>query len=236
MVDKVFDMYKHVNLGNNEICKKCKDLHKRANLELYPPASLWNVGDKFETDQYKVMFVGKPARGSPGEDTGYGFLDCRKCGAELYNGVGWPYWNYTKEISKRLYGSAEEGWNRIAFSNIIKCNNSVDIDTATYDMKKHCIDELRVIWKEIEILQPKNVVFSTHWYYDDFIDKFIIGDKYKDITDRNHRIPNGKKKISWWHREFYKDGQLIMRILRTAHPERQQKEGFVSKIVEWIKA
>ncbi len=154
----------------------------------------------------------------------------------MYNEVGWPYWNYTKEIAKRLYGSAEEGWKRIAFSNIIKCNNSDSVDTATYEMKKYCIVELGVIWKEIEILQPKNVVFYTHWHYDDFIDKFIVGDQYKDITDRNHKIPNGLKEISWWHREFYKDEKLIMRMLRTSHPERQQKEGFVSKIVEWIKA
>ncbi len=67
MVNKVFEMYKNINLGNNETCQRCKDFHKGINSELYTPASLWNVGDKFETDQYKVMFVGKPARGLPGE-------------------------------------------------------------------------------------------------------------------------------------------------------------------------
>lgn len=236
MIDKVFEMYRDIKLGNNEICKKCKEFHESINCGLYGPASLWNVGNKYETDQYKVMFVGKPARGLPGKETDYGFLDCRECGLKLYNEKGWPYWNYTKEIAKRLYGSAEEGWNRIAFTNIIKCNNSYDVDTATYEMKKYCIDELGVIWKEIAVLKPKNVIFYTHWYYDNFIDRFMLGDHYKDITDRHHWIPNGSKKMSWWHREFYNEGQLVMRMLRTAHPERQKKEEFVNRIVDWVKA
>lgn len=236
MINKVFDMYREIELGNNDTCLRCKKFHERKNCGLYKPASLWNAGEKFENDQYKVMFVGKPARGLPGIETKDGFLDCREVGSELYAQKGWAYWNYTKEIARRVYGSAEEGWDRIAFTNIIKCNNSNNVDSATYEMKQYCIDELGVIWKEIQVLRPKNVIFYTHWYYDDFIDKFRPGDHYRDITDRHHLIPNGSKKMSWWCREFYHKDLLMMRMLRTSHPERQQKEGFVSHITDWIKA
>lgn len=233
MVNRVFDMYRDIKLGDNKTCSKCK---KSVNSVLFEPASLWNVGEKYEFDQYKVMFVGKPVRGTPGTKTEDGFLDCREIGREFYYEKSWAYWSYTKEIARRLYGSAEDGWDRIAFTNILKCNNSMGADTASSEMKQYCIDELGVIWKEIQVLQPQNVVFYTHWYYDDFIDKFRLGDGYKDITDRKYWIANGSKKMSWWHREFYQRGQLVMRMLRTSHPERQKKEGFVSRITEWLQA
>lgn len=236
MINKVFAMYREVQLGKNETCLRCKAYHKTQNSVLSAPASLWNVGAEFEHDQYKVMFVGKPARGNPGTETEDKFLDCREVGHTLYNNVGWAYWNYTKEIATRLYGSPEEGWDRIAFTNIIKCNNSDGVDAASDQMKKYCIDELGVIWREIKVLEPRNVIFYTHWYYDDYIDRFRLGDQFRDITDRHHWIPNGRKKMSWWHREFYYKGQLVMKMLRTPHPERQQKEGFVSRITDWIKA
>lgn len=40
MIDKVFEMYRDIKLGNNEICKKCKEFHESINCGLYGPASL----------------------------------------------------------------------------------------------------------------------------------------------------------------------------------------------------
>lgn len=62
-----------------------------------------------------------------------------------------------------------------------------------------------------------------------------LGDSYREISARSATKPNGKKRILWWNRQFAEGGKTILRFLRTSHPERQNKEGFVSAIVEWIK-
>jgi hypothetical protein len=57
----------------------------------------------------------------------------------------------------------------------------------------------------------------------------------KEIHNKEFRMPNGRKTILWWDRQFYEGDKLIMRVLRTSHPERQNKEEFVEKIAIWIK-
>ena len=126
-------------------------------------------------------------------------------------------------------------WEHIAFTNVIKCNNSDKQDTATPDMKTNCMDKLGVIWQEIETLKPKAVIFYTGWDYDDHISRFTFGDCFRDISDRTEKRPNGKKIIGWWERDFFVKETVVLRFLRTSHPERQEKQGFVEKIVQWIR-
>ncbi|MBE9501876.1 MAG: hypothetical protein KAX23_04700 [Dehalococcoidia bacterium] len=232
--DQVFQMYESIRLGTNPICKDCIAKHEAMGRPLYKPASIWHVGNKFEDDENKIIFVGKPARGELGMETGHGYIDTRECGEKLFFEKSWPYWSYTREIASRIYGTSEEGWEHIAFTNIVKCNNSDTTDAATTEMKENCLNKLGVLWREIEVLKPKRIIFYTHWFYDDYIDRFRFGDYYQDKASRTHTIPNGKKVVSWWHREFLHNDRVAIRFLRTSHPERQQREGFVGKIVNWI--
>ena len=97
-------------------------------------------------------------------------------------------------------------------------------------MKIHCIDKLQVIWKEIEILKPKRVIFYTARYYDDFIRKFKPNGciEIVDVIDNYNDC--------WWHRKFLDDnGNIIFDFLRIYHPERKTKEDYVAKVVNWLK-
>lgn len=231
-MDAIFQMYSDISIGNNKICKEC--IRGAIGQPLSKPVSLWQVGDKFADDLHKVLFVGKTARGNPGIEHNYGFLDARKVGRDLFLQSDWHYWSYTKEMVRRLYGSATEGWQHIAFTNLVKCNNSSNSDNTPPERKHNCLNRLGVFQREVEILSPKRIVFYTHWDYDDYIASFRYGATYLDITTPTTTQPNGQRVIPWWHRQFYSEGRVIMDFLRTSHPERKNKEDYVSGIVDWI--
>ena len=62
-----------------------------------------------------------------------------------------------------------------ALSNIVKCNDGSTTDNTTDEIRTNCMDKLGVIWKEVEILKPKRIVFFTGRNYDDFIDGHLLG-------------------------------------------------------------
>jgi hypothetical protein len=82
------------------------------------PVSFWFVGEGYVNSKYKLVFVGKNARGNPGVIRG-AYLDARSKANELWYGA-WPYWSYTKIICDKVYG-AHSG-DCISFTNLVKCN------------------------------------------------------------------------------------------------------------------
>jgi hypothetical protein len=105
------------------------------------------------------LFAGKTARGEPGEDQG-GVVDTTRwsslaIGKRRPRAGSWAYWAYTRAIIERLYGSLEDGWERVAFTNVVKCN-AVDVTNAV--MMNNCLRELGLFRQEIEIIRPRCVV------------------------------------------------------------------------------
>jgi len=237
MINSIFNMYYEQQLGKNKICLDCKKIESEKNDFFSDPISIWHVGDKFEDEKNKILFIGKTARGKDIEGVlRNGIRDVTELANKLYKS-SWAYWSYTREIVTQIFGDADNGWNNIAFTNAIKCNNSKTIDKTTIKMKDSCIRDLEILWREIEILKPNKIIFYTSWGLDDYIENYRIGVKYKDITTRGHKIVVGKKTIPWWERRFYdEDGQEIMRFLRTAHPERKKKIDFVNAVVGFIRS
>jgi hypothetical protein len=248
MFDTILSMYKQLKIGDNEICKMCKSNNTIRGLELSNPISIFQVGNNFLNDGYKVLFVGKNARGTLYDLAGKipDIIDSRDAGRNYF--LCWKrnhFWSYTKSIAQQLaHRSPEEAFDSIAITNLVKCNNAMYMegqnpdgtyrDCTTTAMKNNCLNNLKVFWRELEILSPKHVVFYTHHDYDAYIQDFPGIDSVNEICDKEHVRANGGKDILWWDRELYKDGKLVMRVLRTSHPERQNKEGFVEKIVSWI--
>jgi hypothetical protein len=227
-------MYREIHLGRNEVCRVCIQTHQQMGTPLSTPVSIWHVGDEFAGDCWKPMFVGKPARTIEILD-GQDFNDARRNGERMFFNDGSAYWRYTREIVRRLYGTEREGWKRIAFTNIIKCGNSEREDRTTKAMKVNCIDTLGVIWREIKVLKPKSVVLYTHDLCDDEIDRFEYTKEYEDVFDRHWWTQVGAKKMLWWYREFRRDGATVLRLLRTSHPERKDKDEYLNFILDWIK-
>ena len=227
----VFDMYEI--LLNSEDGKKTCGTCRAECQKLDGPISIWQVGSEFCNSKYKVMFVGKTARGTPGDFTmsGISVLDARDRGDELYldpvkKGA---YWSYTKEICNKVEG--ENSWEKIAFSNIVKCNNSNANDTATQEMKEHCIIENRIILKEIEIVDPDTIIFYTGCDYDQYIVKMFADSFIKDGDKTERQI--GAKLVPWWEFVVRQNGHDV-HCLRTGHPERKKKTDFVNGVAAFI--
>lgn len=231
MKEIIFEMYKNISVGKNEICKAC---NKDEALE--KPLSIYFIGENFLSSNDTILFVGKTAVGGEGigdfiDDT---FTDATNFGKlsldlEEEYATRRAFYSYTNEIVKRYYGSYDEGSKFVALTNIVKCNNTSTNDETTYSVKQHCIDKLGVIWKEVEILKPKRIIFYTGRHYDDFIENFRPTNffSFADIADDETNC--------WWHRKFTdKDGGTICELLRIFHPMLQGKENYVTKVVSWL--
>lgn len=235
-------MYQNISIGKNEICKKCN-----AENEMEIPLSFYFAGDKFEKGEDTILFVGKTAVGGANFEKEYQgdfkndlFTDATKFGEKSLDliepySTSRPFYNYTYHLIENYYGTYEKGKSYVALTNIVKCNNTTTNDTTFYHIKDFCINKLGVIWKEIQILSPKRVVFFTHEYYDDFIDAFIPENcvTVEEVSDK--RIVIGNKTTPWWHRRFLDEkNERICDFLRLGHPQMMDKLAYINAVVKWL--
>lgn len=224
-------MYEQILIGKNDICLKCKANESLLTL----PLSIYYSSENFNNLDNTIMFIGKNAVGSPGElSVNSLFMDATDFGSESIAlkeeySTRRAFYSYTHEIIKTHFGSFDIGKNYVALSNIVKCNNESTQDATSYSMKKCCIDDLAVIWKEVDILKPKRIIFYTARKYDEFIKNY----KPKDCINIIDVVDNDFE--CWFHRKYIDiNGKIICDILRTYHPERKNKENFVLKICKWL--
>jgi len=241
MKQDIFEMYKELNLGNCVTCKECRLAN--INRPLYEPVSIWTIGENFSNSKDKILFIGKTARGgdeSIGTFIDNSFYDATEFGTNslALDGYSSPYYSYTNEIIKRYFGTFEEGKKNIAFTNLVKCNNGTTKDSTIWTTKILCLDKMKVVWKELEILKPQRIIFYSHTDYDYFIENYFNANAYRfiDITNKAHCISIGNKYSFWWHRDFYNEnGNKVLSFLRLSHPERLLKEDYVNNVVRWLK-
>ena len=244
LFNRLLTMYQDEKLGQNSICRECQLENENG---FSKPASPWHIGNRFQEDNYKILFVGKNARGGDSykKKTSYAIQDMSAEGREYYFNYGAAFWSYTREITSRLYGVNDEtAFNRIAITNLVKCNNAMygdgknvddtDSDYTTDTMKKNCLIRMGVFWKEVNILKPKNIIIYSHYYYDDYLQTIPPQYTIKEITTRETTRSVGQKEIYWWNTELYIGNKLAYRLLRTSHPERKNKESFVELLIQWI--
>ena len=158
---RLAERYHHMELGTCKICEEC---HKKEHLSL--PIGCWCVGSDFNKTSKRILFVGKNARNNPGtiED---GFRNPFQYTRESLWNKSWPYWSYTRAITQRIFG--DDSIEHIAFTNIVKCNNSGGKDTTSDFVKSNCILNLKVLQQELKVIHPTHIIFYTAWYYDDYI-------------------------------------------------------------------
>jgi hypothetical protein len=232
MKEEIFKMYSDLRIGENEVCKSC-----RSNEEfLTRPLSIYHVGENFSKEKDTILFVGKTAIGgddfpcidnlfSDGTPFGTQNLDMMHKDSKMRS-----FYSYTHDIIEKYYGDYESGKKNIALTNMVKCNDTSTEDLTTYNVKDHCINKIGVIWKEIEILKPRRIIFYTGRKYDDYIDNFEpIG--YSRYLDEVVDEPN----CIWHRRYFNNEDEIILDILRVYHPQRQDKEKFIGSAVSWLK-
>jgi hypothetical protein len=115
---RIWDLYSQLNLWTNPVCAKCKSTTGK----LSGPISIWQVGEDYESDAYRLGFIGKTARGGHEEEEQLaerGFIDWTSWTNDAIRDKGWHHWSYTRAIIESLFGSVENGWRRVAFTNLV---------------------------------------------------------------------------------------------------------------------
>ncbi len=227
---KLLEMYGEIGMGACDICRRCRE----ENPGLYPRAvGCWFVGDEFERQEKRVLFIGKNARGAPAEDyeenrNGAPFLnEFRHARRDLWD-RSWAYWSYTRAVCENLFG--DTGFEAAAFTNMVKCNGSDTRDTTTDSMRECCIAELGVIKREIEIIRPTHVVCITGADYDYRLTNLFDGLACTNAVS----VAVGSKTMPWAEFDAV-SGRREIKVLRVGHPERKKKEPYVAAVTQWLK-
>lgn len=231
MKNKMFEMMIESGMGNNATCEECRsstNLHTNA---LGP----WLIGDASLSNN-RIFFVGKVARGDClGEEIADHLEDVTPFGESAISEFSWPYWSYTRAIIEQVYGDLNSGLPHVYFTNMVKCNNESCQDSANDKTREMCITKNRFIWKEIELIKPRLVVFYTHTTYDNFINDYMPSYAKSFVDNEDREVQVGKKSMVWWDRSFIDGhGREVMRLLRVGHPERKNKIAYVEKVSYWI--
>lgn len=230
--EKILEMYAakqlsvHHDASTNPICVACKNSCDQKGLELKGPISAWCVGKKFYENPYRVLFIGKVARGTPGSEETHCYNNFTASRDGLWH-APWLYWSYTRLICQNVFGN--DSIENIAFTNMVKCNVSSTTDKNPREMKNFCITQLEIIKEEIKIIKPAKIVFYTARNYDGYI-RNLFGDFTVEV-DGQCQIGR-QPPMPWLEAVSKTDG---IQILRVGHPERKAMD-FTDKISAWIQS
>ena len=86
---------RELRLLANPVCERC-------DAQILHPLLPWLVGQRFSDSVERILFVGKPHRGTPGEILPSGMIDPTSMVADSLWDISWPYWSYTREIAENL--------------------------------------------------------------------------------------------------------------------------------------
>lgn len=243
MFDNIVNMYISKNIGHNIYCKQCQK--ENESIGFSPPVSIYHIGCKFSLSDHRILFVGKNARGTVDDNPlRNGIKDSRQFALRELDSPEGDFWKYIKKIVLRIYDDNASAFDKIAISNLIKCNNAMgeegrNPDGTTNDytsplMMTNCLEKLRIFWEEVKCLRPYHIIYFTGRDYDDFIDKPPYLSLTKEITQRTYM----DNKLLWWERNFIDENRII-RCLRTYHPGywkyNQIANEYVERISAWIK-
>jgi hypothetical protein len=221
-------------LLENQVCKQC-------DAQIRHPLLPWLVGQKFFQSEERVLFVGKPHRGIPGPVLKSGLIEPTV--DKDFLDRPWPYWRYTRNIAENLYG--ERAFDFIAMTNIIKCTN-VDSgingkrsssDRTTFTMAESCISKLRVIWREITLLEPRTVIFYTFGLYRKLLIDIPVAlpNSIEEATPPSHFVLCRNKRLGWWERSCESAWTQNLRLLVVGDPERMAQREYVQLLSDWIR-
>lgn len=233
MFNKIISIYEDLNIPHNLTCENCDAIYKK-------PLLPWHIGTKYDSDKGRILFVGKPHRSERPNGSillESNIVDARNRAKELFFNTSWHYWSYPREIVKKLYGSAEEGWDYISYTNLVKCTSTNGVDKTSKNCTINCVINNKVIIEEIKILKPKKIIFFTWSLHRtllldlDFVDQ----DSLVEHTDINYKKKCGKKNLGWWNRTFMTKWGETIDILVINHPERMKKDEYTDMVYNWLK-
>jgi len=232
--DRIFEKYAELRVGRG-LCGKCS-VPKEVNSGL--PVSFFVVGEDFQKQELRVMFVGKTVQSgweSSPRNEASGFLDSRKYAKEELFLPFWstsPFWQCIKEICQIVWeiNNLEEMWRRIAITNLVKCSTSPDLDTTPPLLKRNCIENAGFFENEVKIARPTHMILFTGPDYDEYLKKLRFGyDDYEEkdaisfLDEEGKIIEHFEGGRELWEGAFLEGGKVKMLLLRTYHPASYMK-------------
>lgn len=224
-----------LRLLGNPICAQCDAVVRH-------PLLPWVVGDRFSTTAERIMFIGKPHRGRPQRPDDVlpsGVVDSTVTVTDSLWDWHTPYWSYTREIAERLYG--DNACESICMTNLVKCTNVNDDDLArdktTRVMAESCVSRLGVIWREVEKLEARSLVFYTYHLFRDTLRRIPIAlpGSVRELTPFDYTVECRNKPLGWWERACKTAWTDNLRLLVVGHPERMGRPEFVELLTNWLR-
>lgn len=233
---QIAEMYKRKDIPNNPTCRRCREAENGPKYQV----GAWFVGDHFSEQNKRILFIGKTARGdiAPAENDlpekeepgGFNRYRMRECARNQLWNTGWAYWRYTRDLCCEYFGldDVNEAREKVAFTNLIKCNNSDHQDTTTPYTIDCCIKKLNIIGEEIKILNPTHVVIYAADDYDEAIENVFHTDSKRFTITCKHI---GKRSVRWREADVNYCGMKI-HVIQTGHPERKKKKDFIDEVIK----
>jgi hypothetical protein len=235
LFERIATLYEgSIRVPVNETCRtRCDAKHVR-------PLLPWHIGDLYSTDSLRLVIIGKPHReDKETADRQAGTQDGRATARRLFETTNWNFWAYTKDILRTVFGSEEKGWRRTVITTIVKCTNSSPDtgwnDQTTEKMKIACVQDNRVIQRELGILLPRTIVLYTARAYDDCIADlaWTQSQRWQNLTSQSHTVSCGDVALPWWERRLVGERDHVQ-VLRTGHPGRKPRE-FITLVSGWLR-
>ena len=110
-------------------------------------------------------------------------------------------------------------------------------DRTTTMIAGNCLDVLGVVWKELQVLEPRHLIFMTGRDYDGYLVAYADRHRRKDIHGIDTEVPIGSKRMPWWEFEMRWSGASEaerVRAVRIGHPERKKKAEWIRRVREWL--
>lgn len=205
---KLCSMYQEHEEQMQTFAKKC--IETKRNEEISFPWQLSSATDKYCSAKVKIMVVGQETNGwGDIDDIAENMLATEEFQTHnSYSGV--PFFQFVKDLAEALNGKSDSYIDTVFYTNLFKIANN---DRPKYLVEhknlatEYCNNFNTLLEKEIEILNPKLLVFTTGPYYDEWIKTQFEGVEYSTVTNAD---------ISQFARLSHK--ALPQNTFRTYHP------------------
>jgi len=195
LIKNVYNMYHEYKVGWSENCQICQDnFYKKKKKELIGPLPIYHVGEDYGKDDLRLLIYGYvaygwscnegfTAKGSGWKDkNAENYLEVyRKIESRVKDLFEQKYcrlFGSIKAICERIYGDSDQGYKKIAISNLIKCNHGEKKEkTLPTSVKAHCANKCHgylVAAHETKVLAPTHVLVLSKTDYPKHFD-FIPG-------------------------------------------------------------
>ena len=191
---ELYSHYINNEIGYSSECKKCKAYNeKHGRILKNGPIPVFHIGDQYKESKIRVLFLGTVAYGWEGEipnifiedketrknnvESTIDYIESRI--SDLFNERKMKFFTYIEDCLKNTKGFENNTLNKIALSNLIKCNMGNDKVRNEHLQKNYdfCIREEHTgnLISDINVLNPTHVIIlsrNTHkfWRYKQLIE------------------------------------------------------------------